>query len=72
MLQEGKKRVFDLGKVSSSFQDISEIGVKEIEQNNQKAESTEGKHQADPLILYITSLRDVDIIKPIRGMLYKR
>ena len=53
MLREGKKRVFDMGKVSGSFQDYIPTGAGDIEQNSQKAVSTARKHQADSLILYI-------------------
>ena len=62
MLREGKKRVFDMGKVSGSFQDYIPTGAGDIEQNNQKAVSTARKHQADSLILYIPPLRGGDII----------
>ena len=40
-------------KGSHSFQDYFSTGARDIEQNNQKAVSTAGKHQADPLILFI-------------------
>ena len=53
MLREGKKRVFDMGKVSGSLQDYIPTGAGDIEQNSQKAVSTARKHQADSLILYI-------------------
>ena len=53
MLREGEKRVFDMGKVSGSFQDDIPTGAGDIEQNSQKAVSTARKHQADSLILYI-------------------
>ena len=62
MLREGKKRVFDMGKVSGSFQDYIPTLAGDIEQNSQKAVSTARKHQADSLILYIPPLRGGDII----------
>ena len=66
MLREGKKRVFDMGKVSGSFQDYIPTGAGDIEQNSQKAVSTARKHQADSLILYIPPpLWGGDIIMPL-------
>ena len=64
MLREGKKRVFDMGKVSGSFQDYIPTGAGDIKQNSQKAVSTARKHQADSLILYIPPLRGGDIKIP--------
>ena len=71
MLREGKKRVFDMGKVSGSFQDYIPTGAGDIEQNNQKAVSTARKHQADSLILYIPppsgrGYNNIQIIDDIR------
>ena len=43
VLREGKKRVFDMGKVSHSFQDYLWTGAGDIEQNNQKTVSSARK-----------------------------
>ena len=50
VLRKGKMGVFDMGKVSHSFQDDFLTGAGDIEQ---KAVSTARKHQANPPILYI-------------------